>query len=223
MIHWMRRRLKETLISAAVSAAAVSVSSAQESPASDDALPRPVDSQHFAALMENSPFTRSLNLSDSLILTGVAIVDGKQVATLMNKKTKETYVVSDQPNIQGWKMVGYAGDEDLEKVAAKITVAGGEVVTVRYDDWSLKPGETRPGGGGSGGEVREGERRFGHGDGRGKGGPGSEMFSRIRSLSEEQRMKLFDKMRKIREENPNMSREDMRPHMEKVLEKMEKK
>jgi len=181
-----------------------------------EGLPQPVQAQHFAALMESSPFTRSLNLSDSLILTGVAVMDGKQVATLMNKQTKETYVVSDQPNIQGWKMVEYAGDEDLEKVAAKISVAGGEVVTVRYDEWSLKPGEARPAGGG-GGEVQG----KGRGPGRGRRGPPSEIFNRIRNLSEEQRGKLFEKMREIREKNPNLSREEMRPYMEKMLDKME--
>ena len=197
-------------------------------PAVENGLPQPVKPQHFAALMENSPFTRSLNLSDLLILTGVAVVDGKQMATLMNKQTKETYVVSDEPNTQGWKMVEFAGNEDLEKIAAKITMTGGEVVTVRYDEWSLKPGEAKPGGGGNGGEISGGGDRGrswgGKGDGKGfGGGPPSPMFEKMRNMPEEDRRKLFEKMMKIREENPDMSREERGKLMEKEIEKIEKK
>ncbi|NOX98620.1 MAG: hypothetical protein GXP30_02645, partial [Verrucomicrobia bacterium] len=57
-------------------------------------------------------------MSDSLILTGVAKVEGKSVATLMNRVTKETYVLSENPNAQGWKMVEISDGNDLEQVTA---------------------------------------------------------------------------------------------------------
>ena len=42
-------------------------------PAEDDeGIPQPLQTEVFAALMASPPFTRSLNLSDSLVLTGVA-------------------------------------------------------------------------------------------------------------------------------------------------------
>lgn len=191
-----------------------------------DGLPQSVATSHFELLTANSPFTRSLNLSDSLILTGIAVMDGKKVATLMNKETKETYVVSDLPNPQGWKMVEVAGNDELDKVAAKISVDGGEVVTVRYSDWALKPGEAKPATGG-GGEIREGERRgFGRGEGRGDGrpsfGPSPEIRAKMEALPEEKRRQLFDHMMKLRTEKPDMSWEDRGKEFQKALERLEK-
>ena len=187
-----------------------------------DALPRAVVSSHFDALMRNSPFTRSLNLSDSLILRGVAMIDGRQVATVLNRETKEIYTVSDDLNAQGWKMVEYRGDPDIEKTSARIAVAGGEVVTVRYGDIDLKPGEAKPAAGPSGGDVRlssrtrEGRRGFG-------GGPPPEVREKMDRLSEDQRAKLFEHMSRLRYEKPDMSFEDRIKVFREMLDKMDRK
>ena len=185
-------------------------------------VPSAVAADEFSALKAQSPFSRSLNLSDSLILTGIAMVDEDQVATLLNKETKETFVVSSQLNSQGWKMVDLKADEDLEKVAAKVSVDGGEVVTVRYGEWQLKPGEARPGAGsGEGGTVRSGEKgRFGGKGGKGGKGPPSEMREKMSKLSEEQRGKLFDRMRQLREKNPDMTRDEMRAEFTKGVDRL---
>lgn len=159
-------------------------------------LPEPVSSEHFQILMENSPFTRSLNLSDLLILTGIATFDGKQIATLINKETKETYVVSSEPNPQGWKMVELSENPDIEKVAAKIAIAGGEVVTVRYNEFEAKAGEAKPASGG-GGDINEGRRRSGERDRGSFRGPPPEVREKMEKLSEEKRQQLFDHMRSI--------------------------
>jgi hypothetical protein len=189
--------------------------------AQGNGLPAAVAASHFEVLMVNSPFTRSLNLSDSLILTGIATMDGKQVATLMNKETKETYVVSDQPNPQGWKMVEVSGTEAIDKVAAKISVTGGEVVTVRYAEWALKPGEAKPATGG-GGEVRESEGRRREEGGRGFRGPPPEIRAKMEALPEEKRQKLFDHMMKLRMEKPDMSWEERGKEFQKALDRLEK-
>lgn len=182
-------------------------------------VPTPVAKTDFSSLTEQSPFTRSINLSDSLILTGMAMVDDEQVATLLNKETKETYVVSSKLNSQGWKMVEVSANEDLEKVAAKVSVDGGEVVTVRYGEWQLKPGEAKPGAGSSeGGGIRPGEGRKGGGDGR--RGPPPEMREKMAQLSEEQRGKLFQKMMEMREKNPEMPREERGKIMMEMMNKM---
>lgn len=201
-----------------------SASVAQE--VQDSFLPQPVGNTEFAALQEQSPFTRTLNLSDSLILTGVARLDEEQVATLMNKETKETFVVSGSLNSQGWKMVELKPDSDLEKVAAKVSVDGGEVVTVRYSDAALKPGEAKPGAGRgdvSGGDNGERRRFGGKGDGPSRGGPPPEVREKMEKLTEEQRGKLFEKMREWREKNPDKPREAgfqvFRDNLDKMVDK----
>jgi len=198
-------------------------------------LPQAIGEDDFRDLSASSPFSRSLSLSDSLILTGVAVVDGEQVATLLNKETKETFVVSGRRNPQGWRMVEFSHDEDLEKVAAKVSVEGGEVVTVRYAEWQLKPGEARPGAGpGEGGTIsarrswagpssRRGEG--GEGGERGerggpRGGPSPEMRERLSQLSDEQRSTLFRRMGELRERNPEMSWEDRGRAMQRMADQL---
>lgn len=184
-------------------------------------IPTGVEQTDFAAVTAQSPFTRSLNLSDSLILTGVARVDDEQVATLLNRETKETFVVSRQGNPQGWKMVELKDDSDLAKVSARISVDGGEVVTVRFAETQLKPGEARPGAGPSEGGRFGGDRGpGGPGGPDGRRGPPPEFREKMMKLSEDQRGKLFEKMREIREKNPDMPREEMGKKMSEVMDKM---
>ncbi len=188
------------------------LAAAVPSAAQEDVAPAAVVAEDFDALKGQSPFLRSLNLSDLLILTGFAEVEGERVATVMNKETKETYVVSSQTNSQGWKMVEVKSEGDLETVAAKIAIDGGEVVTVRYAEFQLKPGESKPAAGPStepnGGPTaivvasrREGGRS-------GRRGPSPEMREKMGRLSEDQRRQLFNRMRELREQNPFMSREE---------------
>lgn len=185
-------------------------------------LPSAVAEDDFRELKTQSPFLRSVNLSDSLILTGLAIVNEEQVATLMNRETKETFVVSSKPNSQGWKMVELKADADLEKVAAKVAIEGGEVVTVRYSDWQLKPGESKPGAGPVAEGAPGGRERRGFGDGRrgSHGGPSPEFREKMSQLSEDQRGKLFQKMSELRENNPEMSREDRGKQMSEMMDRM---
>lgn len=182
-------------------------------------LPPGVEAGDFSALKGQSPFLRSVNLSDSLILTGLATVDKEQVATLLNKETKETFVVSSKLNSQGWRMVELKSDPDLEKVAAKVAIEGGEVVTVRYAEWQLKPGESKPGAGPSTEQNprpdsmrsrSEGERR----------GPSPEFREKMSQLSEDQRREVFREMSVLREKHPDMSREDRGKIMSETMDKM---
>lgn len=185
--------------------------------AEESFLPAAVAETDFGSLVGQSPFSRALNLSDLLILTGIATVGGEQVATLINRETKESYVVSSRLNSQGWKMVELKPDVDLEKVSARVAVEGGEVVTVRYAESQLKPGESKPGTApGEGGEIRDDGRR-GEGSRR---GPPPEMREKMMKLSEEQRGKLFQQMREIREKNPEMPREEMGRMMSGMMDRM---
>lgn len=124
--------------------------SAREAPAGSDdgAIPRPLRTDAFDALMTNPPFTRTLGVSDSLILTGVARFDDDVFATLLDTKTMVSQVVSKSANAQGWQLVGVGGNPSVMQTwSAQIQIPGGEVITIRYQQPPPKTGHTGKGGG----------------------------------------------------------------------------
>ena len=123
-------------------------------PANDGAIPQSVNMEDFDALLTNSPFTRSLGVSDSLILTGVAHFEKDVFATLLDTKTFESHVVSKIPNYQGWQLVGVGGNSvEIQTWSAKIQIPGGEVISVRYQKPPPKPATTKSGGSTSSGNA----------------------------------------------------------------------
>ena len=110
--------------------------SAEDSPGY---LPDPVGPSDFRHVSENSPFTRPLNLSNSLRLAAVAKINGKPIATVMDEKTKEIFVITEDPNPSGWTLVDVDAQGGLEKMTATISVAGSEVATVRFGEQQLNP------------------------------------------------------------------------------------
>ncbi|MFZ2280643.1 MAG: hypothetical protein WAW39_22785 [Prosthecobacter sp.] len=121
------------------------------SPDDDGAIPRSVNMEDFDALVTNSPFTRSLGVSDSLILTGVAHFEKDTFATLLDTKTFESHVVSKTPNFQGWQLVGVGGNSaEIQTWSAKIQIPGGEVISVRYQKPPPRPPRSKSGGSSSG-------------------------------------------------------------------------
>lgn len=181
----------------------------------DPDLPKPVDLTQAQTMVDNSPFTRVLSLSDSLILTGIAYIQGKPVATILNKATKESYVVSDEPNAQGWKLADTSASRTLNRTQAKLVV-GTEIVTVRYSDEQMTP-ET------STDRRRRAEGSEG-GDRGSRGGysrPSEEDRQRYMALSENARNKLREKMSESREKIMNASPEERQAYVKKVFEKIE--
>lgn len=123
----------------------------QSPPPDDGAIPRMVNMEEFEALVTNSPFTRSLGVSDSLILTGVAHFEKDTFATLLDTKTFESHVVSKTPNFQGWQLVDVGGHTaEIETWSAKIQIPGGEVISVRYQKPPPKPASIKSSGGSPG-------------------------------------------------------------------------
>lgn len=103
------------------------------SAADDGAIPQPMNGEAFTALTTSSPFTRSLGLSDSIILTGVAHFEGEVFATLLDTQTMQSQVVGSTANFQGWQLVGVGGDPArLQTWTAQIQIEGGEVISIRY-------------------------------------------------------------------------------------------
>lgn len=113
------------------------VRAAEPKPADPD-LPQPVTAEVARPLLESPPFTRMLDLSDTLKLTGIAYLRGRPVATLVNKLTKQTYIVSEEPNEMGWRLTGVSGNPRMKAAEVKIMV-GGEVVSIRYSETQLTP------------------------------------------------------------------------------------
>jgi len=111
---------------------------ASSNPSRSYGLPSQVTAEHFSALLESSPFTRSLDRAESVRLTGVAEIDGIPVVTLFDRETKKTKIVSAKPTSDGWKMVSVEKNQDLAQVSATIAV-GGEEFTLQFDESQLQP------------------------------------------------------------------------------------
>lgn len=163
-------------------------------------LPQPeaVDGQDFSALKSGSPFLRVLDPAQKYVLRAVAALDDIQIATLQDRKTKKTILVTpEEVSEEGLQLVEVVG-EDLEGVVAKITFAG-EEVEFKYDSSQLfprggSPGSTRVSG--SGGD-----------DGRRKG-PSKEDIERYKALSDEKRNKLRAYIGHVMKTYPNLSRDE---------------
>lgn len=185
----------------------------------DPDLPQPFDPNTLAAVVENSPFSRIVSISDSLVLTGMAYVDGKPVVTIFDKEAKQSIVVSDEPNLKGWKLVGAKPSEKIDYAQAQIAI-GGETFSIRHSSLSkddMKP-EKREKGGPGGPPPPGGGERF-RGSGR---GPSEEDRKKYESLSEKAKEKFRDVMRekmsdpKFRGASEEERRNAIRSEFEKI-------
>ncbi|MDZ4406287.1 hypothetical protein [Prosthecobacter sp.] len=189
----------------------------------DPDLPQPFDPASLTAIVENSPFTRIVSISDSLVLTGMAYVDGKPVVTIFDKTAKQSIVVSDEPNLKGWKLVGAKPSEKIDYAQAQIAI-GGETFSIRHssltkDDMRKDKSERREGGPG-GPPPPGGGDRFS----RGSRGPSEEDRKRYESLSESGKEKLRNVFReKFSDEKfRNAPEEERRNIIKSAVEKIEK-
>lgn len=214
-LTWIIRCLLSALPIAAVAAV--------ESPGDPD-LPQPFDATTLDPLVQNSPFTRAVNLSDSLVLSGLAYIDKKPVATIINIETKQSHVVSEQVNRSGWKLIEATATTDLNRAQVKVSI-GGEIVVIRYDKEALSPenlrkkSSTSGSGGPPGGPPGEGDR-FRRSGSR---GPSDEDRQRYESLSEQAK----DKFRNFMRENMDRLRnagtdEERRQFVRSAFDKIEK-
>jgi len=187
----------------------------------DPDLPQPFDPSVAESMVTAPPFTRSLNLSDSLVLTGIAYIEGKPVATIMNKEKKESYVVSETPNAQGWKLAETSATVQLNKTQAKIMV-GSEVVTVRYSAEQLSPESMKKGGfKPGGGDERSDRRGDDRGERRERMRPSPETMKRIEALSDDGKAKMREEYMNSREKLQGASMDERRAYFDKVLQKVE--
>jgi hypothetical protein len=167
--------------------------------------PESLTAQHFAELKSHSPFLRSLDLSKTVVLTGVARIDGELVATIFDREQKETRVVSRAANAQGWQLVSVEGDQKrIESMTAQISVSGGEVISVRFDpgQLSVTPRTSGPQIPADQAEYIAAQaknfRQGISGDGV-RGPPPPELVEKLSKLDEQQRGQIIYQIRQMRE------------------------
>ena len=117
---------------------------ADDQPVADPDLPQPFDASVTQELVTHSPFTRTVSFEDTLRLTGIASVDGRPVATFLNKETRQSFTVSEEPNAQGWRLTEASPSTELRDSEVTLQV-GDEEVVMRYGDAQLSPGAAKKG------------------------------------------------------------------------------
>ena len=189
-----------TLLAAAPLAAVDAENSPAAVPGAPTAVPAAPSESDFEALRKTSPFTRVLSLSETYALRGVARINGEQVATLYNRETKKTVVVTpDGTNDAGSALVDVSRAPQLDAVTARISFAGDEA-ELKYEISQIHPepkgGPGAPGA--PGGKPPEGEQR----------GPSKEDIERYKALPEEKQAKLREYIGAVMKNYPNLSREE---------------
>ncbi len=164
-----------------------------------DPAPDAPSASDFEALRKTSPFTRVLSLPETYALRGVAKINNEQVATLYNRETKKTVVITrDGNNEAGISLVGVTAATQLDGVTAKISFAGDEA-ELKYETSQLYPApKSQPGAPGQSGRPPEGEQR----------GPSPQDIERYKALPEEKQAKLREYIGHVMRNYPNLSREE---------------
>ncbi len=212
--------LDPTLALAPAPVAAPAAAMAPAAPVDPD-LPQPFDAASLSAIIQNSPFTRIVSISDSLVLTGMAYVNGKPVVTIFDKNEKQSLVVTEEPNLKGWKLMEARPTANLDYAQAKIAI-GGETFSIRHsvlDKNDLTKGKSDKGDKGSRSESSGGDRFS-----RGNRGPSEEDRKKYDTLSDKAKEKFRDAMReKFSDEKfRNAPEEERRGAIRTMFEKIQK-
>ena len=199
--------------------AAPAAPTAPAGPADPD-LPQPFDATSLSAIIQNSPFTRIVSISDSLVLTGMAYVNGKPVVTIFDKNEKQSLVVTEEPNLKGWKLMEALPTANIERAQAKIAI-GGETFSIRHsvlDKNDLTKGKSDKGDKGSHGDS-SGDRFN-----RSNRGPSEEDRKKYESLSDKAKDKFRNAMReKFSDEKfRNAPEEERRNAIRTMFDKIQK-
>ncbi len=176
----------------------------------DPDLPQPLDFGFAEDLLAHSPFTRSVNLETTLQLTGIAYVNGRPVATVLNKQTKERVLVFEEPNAQGWQILAASAGTDPSNSQIEMKV-GPETITMHYHGQEMTTAKKSPKSklaGGDGGKMRPSSLL---------GNAGREMYA---DLSSSARDKFRDLMKSRLEKHPELTPEQNADYARKVYAKL---
>jgi hypothetical protein len=188
----------------------------------DADLPQAFDPNTLGTLLTASPFNRAINPSDTLVLTGLAYVNGKPIAHLLDTETKKTHVLTDKPNSTGWTLVDALPARNFTQAQVKVQI-GGETVTIRSNAAAVS--ESRKSGSGGAPPPPSGDRGRGPSEGdrgfsRSNRGPSREDIDKFSSLSPESQEKMKSFFRDNRDKFMNMSEDDRRNFIKSNFEKV---
>lgn len=203
---------------------ACSLHAAETAPVDPD-LPQPFnfDSKALDTFRAHSPFNRVVSLQDTYKLTGVAYFNGKPMATLMNKETKQHFVVSEQTNALGMTLTEATMSDDPEKTLVHVMI-GPEEVVMHYSEAEAAAASAKGGKGGSSSNSKPGSSSHSHASAPAGfdlasvlGDQGKDM---LKALSPENREKLAAIIASSAERHPERSKEDLANVAQKILAKM---
>ena len=183
--------------------------------AADEEIPQKINTGHFTALTKKSPFTRTLNLPNSLLLTGVAKIDGKTVAMVADTENGQTFPVSDVANPRGWKLVSISGASDLETLRATISLNGGETVRVTFDE-ARQQEMVKAAAKERKAKAHDSRKKESHSDQSKR--DHMDIRKRFESLTEEQRNRAKEMIRKKYQASPKMTSEQRSQMYKGVLD-----
>lgn len=189
---------------------------AEDTPSAVDIdLPQPLNASFAETLWADSPFTRSVNLQETLQLKGMAYIAGRPVATIYNTATKQSYLVTDEPNEFGWKLTSSTAGVDLSNSQVELKV-GSESLVMHYQGQQVSPTDGRN-------DLRKSQFAD---KGKGKkstqkistasllGEQGRELFT---SLSPEARGKFKDLLKTQFDKKPDMTPEQSSAYAQKIF------
>lgn len=168
--------------------------------ASDGIVPSPAEEGDFASLKQASPFVRVLDPSETYVLRGVAEVDNISVATLQDRQTKKTFVVTrDEKNEAGIQLIEVSSGGELAGVKATVSFAG-EEIELGYDiaQFAAAPRSASSQSRGKDGGGPDGKRR----------GPSKEEMERYKALGPEKQKVFQQYIQQIVKKYPEMPREE---------------
>lgn len=161
-------------------------------------IPGAVVETDFTDLRAASPFRRVLDPSEKFVLRGVASLEDLVVATIQDRETEKTFVVTpEEAGERGLRLLGVRPGRDLEGWTARLSF-GEEEFELQYENDQLFPDASGSAQGGDGGGRSRDRRR----------GPSKEDIERFRSLSEENRSRLRQYVGQVMRSYPELSREE---------------
>lgn len=206
---------------------AAGIQAAEMPPAADPDLPQPFefDSKALSDMRAHSPFNRFVSLEDTIQLTGVAYIDGKPMATLVNTQTKQRFVVSEEPNALGWTLTGARVSDEPSKTEVHVMI-GEEEVVMHYGEMQLSPGNAKGGKLDASSSSKKHSSSHSHSSGAGDsvdlasmlGDKGKQL---LKELSPENREKLAAIMASSMEKHPERSKEEIAATAQKIFAKMQ--
>ncbi|MDF1658428.1 MAG: hypothetical protein P1U58_12510 [Verrucomicrobiales bacterium] len=153
----------------------------------------------FSALRAASPFIRVLNPAETYALRGVAQVDDVAMATLYNRQTEKTFVVTPQTSSkEGIQLVEIESNQELEGVKAHVSFAGEEVELIYDPQQFVSAPRQGPGARGKG-KGGDGEKRR---------GPSKEELNRYKALTPEKQKVFQQYIKHVMGTYPDMPREE---------------